>query len=530
MSKRVWVVVLCAALFPSAYLAWTARDMPHLGYRSDDAIYWVCAKSLAEGSGYRLLSLPEQPYQTKYPPLLAWVLSLAWRINPHFPENLPLAMLLCWLTLPVYLALSHRVLRQMGFGPARALILCAVLALNPYIVLLSISLMSEPLFTCLVLAGLILNRTSNTGGASRWRWLGAGVAAGGAYLAKTSGLAFLSLPLLHVVRRQRMRAAWFCAGMLPAVVGWMLWSRAHTAPGRDMVSLYYTDYVRFHLYNFSWGDLPLLLWKNGSGLWLGAGGFFLLGVEDTFWGNLFRGVLTGLALAGLIRLLRAGRVTEYAWFAGAYLGLLLFWHLGPGDWYERLLYPLAPLVIAGLSEALVVMSRWLAGLLRAPGVPRVLVAGMLATGMVSAVTFAGLANLGTVRGIPGLIGGFRELMAQQRQVYRWMTEHLPPDATLLTIHEEGLTYLYANRKGMAIITPPRLLYYSDEKGVYELWGSFASLMRTHKLSYLLVHTGLADSGRLDRKGQSYLLRHVGESRAVRLVFSVGGAAIYKLVP
>src|SRR5260370_1317089 len=70
------ILVMAIALIPSARLAWNSRDMPLLSAMSDDGIYLVCAKSLAEGSGYRILSLPGQPNQTKYPPLYPWLLSL----------------------------------------------------------------------------------------------------------------------------------------------------------------------------------------------------------------------------------------------------------------------------------------------------------------------------------------------------------------------------------------------------------------------------------------------------------------------
>ncbi len=70
MLRKLTVIgVFLAALAPSAYLAWTLRTMPHLGFYHDDSIYWVSGRSLAMGDGYRIESLPGQPYQTKYPPL-----------------------------------------------------------------------------------------------------------------------------------------------------------------------------------------------------------------------------------------------------------------------------------------------------------------------------------------------------------------------------------------------------------------------------------------------------------------------------
>src|SRR5512140_1203032 len=72
VNGRVRNIVLTAlALAPSAYLAWTWRAMPQLGILHDDAVYLVSAKSLAQGHGYRIESLPGQPFQTKYPPLLS---------------------------------------------------------------------------------------------------------------------------------------------------------------------------------------------------------------------------------------------------------------------------------------------------------------------------------------------------------------------------------------------------------------------------------------------------------------------------
>src|ERR1700736_6254540 len=100
--------VLATALFmlaatPSAYLAWHWRAMPQLGFYHDDAIFWIGAKSIAQGHGYKILSIPGQPFQTKYPPLFPALLALAWKWNPSFPANLPIATLLTWLGLPAYL-------------------------------------------------------------------------------------------------------------------------------------------------------------------------------------------------------------------------------------------------------------------------------------------------------------------------------------------------------------------------------------------------------------------------------------------
>lgn len=82
--------------------------MPRFGQAADDAVYFVTAKAIAEGSGYRILSLPDEPYQTKYPPLFPLLLSCAWKLNPSFPANLPLALLFVWPIFPLYLLIAWR--------------------------------------------------------------------------------------------------------------------------------------------------------------------------------------------------------------------------------------------------------------------------------------------------------------------------------------------------------------------------------------------------------------------------------------
>ena len=74
-TKLLAATIFLLALVPAARFAWTSRDLPHLGLHDDDGIYWVGAKSLAQGSGYRILSLPDQSFQAKYPPLFSWFLS-----------------------------------------------------------------------------------------------------------------------------------------------------------------------------------------------------------------------------------------------------------------------------------------------------------------------------------------------------------------------------------------------------------------------------------------------------------------------
>ena len=61
-----------------------------LGLFHDDGIYAVVAKSLHDGAGYRIISLPTAPDQTKYPFLYSYILSWLWSLDPKFPDNIGL--------------------------------------------------------------------------------------------------------------------------------------------------------------------------------------------------------------------------------------------------------------------------------------------------------------------------------------------------------------------------------------------------------------------------------------------------------
>src|ERR1700688_4086208 len=94
LAPAAILILLC---LPSLLFVWFNRDVPHFGILQDDGLYLIGGKALAQDSGYRILSLPGQLYQTKSPPLYPLYLSLAWRAIPAFPANLSLAIMLSWL-------------------------------------------------------------------------------------------------------------------------------------------------------------------------------------------------------------------------------------------------------------------------------------------------------------------------------------------------------------------------------------------------------------------------------------------------
>src|SRR5581483_625499 len=226
---------------PSAYLAWTLRAMPHLGFYHDDSIYWVTARSLAMGDGYRIQSLPAQPYQTKYPPLYPTLLAAIWKINPRFPANLPLATLFSWLMLPPFLIALWILLRDYHFSLPLRYILILMAALSPVTAVFSFSLMPELLFTALLVASLIFAERAGARENSGRLALAAGLCATLAYLTKSAAAPLLlTVPFCFLLRKQFRSAALFLVPAVPAVAAWQWWVARHMSHSWDLVTLYYT--------------------------------------------------------------------------------------------------------------------------------------------------------------------------------------------------------------------------------------------------------------------------------------------------
>ncbi len=287
--------------------------MPQFGETHDDSIYYVSAKSLAEGGGYRIPSLPAEPFQTKYPPGYSWLLALAWLIEPRFPANLQYAMLLNWLVFPAFLALSYLWLRR----TARPLVSTALIALNPYLILFSTYMMSELLFGALILAALVLSR----------RVLIAALLGAAAYLVRTGGVVLAAAGALSFWQEGRRRdAIFFGAIFVPFVAGWMYWARTHQDPGTDIVTMYYTNYLGYRIQSVPLNEFHLFVWKNLDGVLWGIGSLFIPRILDSLLIKILSQTLAVAAIIGVCRMAKRPEIRPFVYFSALYVMILLVWH------------------------------------------------------------------------------------------------------------------------------------------------------------------------------------------------------------
>ena len=121
-----------------------------LGLFHDDGIYAVVAKSLSDGAGYRLISLPTAPDQTKYPFLYSYILSWLWSLDPKFPDNIGLLKAANAAFLATIFILSYLFYRCRVEGEeSEGLLFAALVCINPAVFSFTDFTVSDILFLLL---------------------------------------------------------------------------------------------------------------------------------------------------------------------------------------------------------------------------------------------------------------------------------------------------------------------------------------------------------------------------------------------
>ena len=476
MNRFLVCLFVLMSLAPSAVFLWRNSDLPRFGDLHDDSLYYISAKSLADGGGYRIESLPGEPSQTKYPPLYPLLLSVAWRLAPQFPHNLPIAAWISWLAMPAIMLQLLWLFPKLGITGWRAWLLLTLVAVNPYMLVFSSTLVSELAYTAMMLAAMFLTER-----ATRVSAVAAGTVAGLAYLTRSAGIVFLvAAPLYLWMRHKRREAILWASAMLPFVIGWTVWTRLHQVPTSDPTLIYYTDYFRYELYSISLHDLPLFVWRNIDGLLLGLGSLALPNVVSSFVFKTVAQVIAVAMISGVVRMVRHGRGVLYALLAAASCAQLLVWSFPPN---ERFVLPLLPLALAGLMTEMEHFGLLLrSGLRHRDVAQRVVAVGMLLPvagiliGAVALQVYVGQVLL------PEQEIAHRAANADRVAIYDWIRNGVPRDALLMS-SEDGLVFLNTGRHAMRRTLPPPYWYREDHAKIIDWMSNFRTFTQEHGLTY-----------------------------------------------
>lgn len=328
-----------------------------VGVFQDDGIYMVLGKSLATGHGYRFLQMPGTPNATHYPPVYPAFLALLWKAWPQFPQNVVLFKYANAVLLALVAVGTFRFARQWGaLSDSAAAVVTGLFVCCTPLVLLSVMVLSEPLFLAMLLPTLVL--VERTARHARLRdALAAGVAIG--LLSLVRSLGFLMTPALLAVllaRRQWKAALIVGAAAGVTVLPWQVWVAVHA---HEVPSIYLGKYGSY----FGWWIDAIR--TEGLG-WVGrvvvhnlrmltAQGWASTATESL---PLAARVATTVAVSGFFvggLVLMFRRLPATALFVAAYLAMVVVWPFAPA----RFTWGIWPLV--GLAFGFSVTWVWSLG-------------------------------------------------------------------------------------------------------------------------------------------------------------------------
>jgi 4-amino-4-deoxy-L-arabinose transferase-like glycosyltransferase len=343
---RSVAVLLGFVVFLHAAASWFLINRNGLEPISDEGAYVTLAKALATTGDYKMISLPGEPYHTKYPILFPWLLSQIWKLSSNFPANVrQLRSLNIVFGVGFLIVLVPLFTKLCDGGGKQALTLLSLCAINPAVLSSSTTLSSEASYlffsTLAVLAVLELDRGSWN---PYWFTL-ALISLAAAFYVRVPAVALLAAVEVHLVLRRRFREViWIGLGAAVFLVPWLYWCHAHNDSARFPEYIFYNDYISdFKQFIASHGLVSLLV-NNVVYVFVGIPKLLIFPFQAdlglithlTVWLGL---VAIGLLVLGFIRSYQRKESRLIHWYVVTYIAMLLLWPYPAG---ERFLEPLLP--------------------------------------------------------------------------------------------------------------------------------------------------------------------------------------------
>jgi hypothetical protein len=494
-TRGHWLIA--ATLFAAVCILGALRMAPGVvGVYHDDGIYIATAKAIAEGKGYRLIDLPGEPPQTKYPFLYPAILTLLWRLWPVFPDNLLLLQAFSLVCTASSIAIAFLYLVRFGyFSTAEAVSATVISATSPVVLYFATQTLSEPLFGLLLVCGLwcteaALQSSTPIGRSTAVRY---GVTIALSFLTRVVAAPVIAVASLLVLWRKRN--VWLLIGAGSCASLWLLWIVTHSVesvPGDD-IAAYYTIAPYIGWWSQGASNLINVPAQNCLSLLLSTitvpmPAFGPVGPHN-LWIVPVLGVTTWWSVA-MAWFDRPGLVTSLA----AYVGLILLWPWPPG----RFLVPLIPLLLVFLVRGI---NR------TAMTLPRFARNSLLAV-LVAAATLSNLAVLradvvSTRRsGYPAYPRIKHDLPTWNHfeQLFRWVRQHSSANDVLAS-GLDSMLFLYTDRQAIRPFEPrPMAMFYGDSGQRVGSVEQFVRALRQHHVKFFvrLPMYNFAEEEPLDR--------------------------------
>lgn len=472
-DRRIWAA-FAAILVLYVFSALRVGPVNAFGSIGDDALYLSSARALANGKGYILPSFPIPMKASKYPEMYPLLLSTVWKVDPHFPGNVKVAVGLtlgfgCLALLFAFLLLR----RWTGLGDWPALAAVALCAFTGSFLELSASVMTDVPFMAVLLGAIWMAEWRNR---KNWGIVGAGLLAGLSVGLRSLGVAAIGgIGLVLLLNKDFRKLLWFSVAAAPLTLLslWLaLGAMFHSGGTRLAVGLDGTGWTQtlcyYSSYACSWRMgvttprvLEAVILTNlksviqEPGLYL----FSPLVASNALWSVVLVTLLSIAAYAGIVRRVRADGWKPLTVTFLFFLPVILAWPYTP----ERFLLTFLPLFFGGLF----VEGRHLTSLVARRLRPPIRAAERVAAG---ALAVAGLAIAATVAvnytyAIPSqaasVAASEKQMLAAKRGAYAWIRKHAGPDARIVS-YDSGLTYLYTGRPSLPATTCLSQAFYLND--------------------------------------------------------------------
>jgi hypothetical protein len=442
----IWPLVVLLALGLSALAFFSAPNI--IGLFHDDGIYAVVAKAISEGSGYRIISLPGDPYQTKYPFLYSYLISLAWSLDSQFSDVTTLLNFASAFSYFVALLLAYvlYVLNSSGEKPDAVLYIFLVGA-NAWVFSMTSYPLSDIPFMAACICCLALANPANNSLTRTKAIVLLSASVGIAFMLRPAGAALILAGLVHFLFSQKRKEFYLYVAIVGSlIVPWLLWQAIHgSAAVHNPLFAYYQSYESpaVFLAASNPGAASQIIWDNLRYLVVSLDNMILrLHIIPEL-----RIVIYPLMLWGLLSIMRRQTIF-FNGFLLFYSGLILSWPFHPG----RYSMPLVPVLLLSLFNGVqtataIIRSRttiaWSAIIISmVVRIPIVTVAFLMAGWL------WGYVHVDCNKHLP-LWGGFRTSYGWSgfSETFSWLKQNTQSDDVLATAYDP-MYYLYTGRKAV----------------------------------------------------------------------------------
>jgi len=497
--KQLLTIFKLAVLLISFLLYVRMISIGRFGASYDDTIYVTAAKALATGEGYRIINLRHPIAQTLIPPLYPLLLSIFWRLDPHFPENLSGMMLLSVFLTMAFLLLSYHYLVKNNYATRpQALTVVALTAINWRTMNLATGLISDILLLSLSIAVLHLAEKYLQEDKS---WIVGGVLGtmmGLAFLTRTSALGLIASVAVFYLYRRKWRKLLLILGTASLFIsGWIVWCYINMSVVSGEHSSYYAGYSRGiadtvnRLQSLN-AESKLMTYltiikTNAIGMLVVWAPFQSLGLRATLPIAILIPLLLlalGLIVLGFLRETSKGiRLLEV--YCLIYVALHL---IVPSHSYERYLIPIVPfLLFFMIREVTHLYALASDAVISNQGLPTKAISVVIGLVLAAAIVLVFYSNLtGIYRTLnESKTGSYYE---EDRQTFDWIRTNTDPGSVLVCFSDLKY-FLYTGRNTVRSI-PVNLLdvtvYQSRQPDADALAKIFLNIVNENQANYLVL--------------------------------------------